>query len=74
MSKRKIMALAVLLVVTTICAAVFIQSKKDSEAWFFKKEEVILIISLSYPLNQCNFLLKCIEVLRQLVGFLPLLL
>ena len=29
MSKRKIMALAVLLVVTTICAAVFIQSKKD---------------------------------------------
>ena len=40
MSKRKIMALAVLLVVTTISAAVFIQSKKESEACFFKKEEV----------------------------------
>ena len=40
MSKRKIMALAVLVVVTAICSAVFIQSKKESEACFHENKEV----------------------------------
>ena len=47
MSKRKIMALAVLLVVTTICTAVFIQSKKESEACFFKNKEVKIFDPIS---------------------------
>lgn len=42
MSKRKIMALAVLAMVMAICAAVFIQTKKESEASFFKNKEVKL--------------------------------
>ena len=42
MSKRKIMALAVLAMVMAICAAVFIQTKKESEASFFKNKQVKL--------------------------------
>ena len=41
------MALAVLLVVTTICTEVFIQSKKESEACFFKNKEVKIFDPIS---------------------------